>query len=64
MSEGWDRVATPCWLEQVGVRGKARAVVGAQVRAQGEALTEGIQSKNEMLYHGREAWKILESKGW
>lgn len=38
-------------------------MVGAQIRAQGEELMEGNQPKNEISYHGWEAWKILESKG-
>lgn len=46
-SEGWDRVAVPWWLEQAGVGRKARAVVGAPVRAQGGEMTDRRQSAQE-----------------
>lgn len=58
MSEALVRVAMPWWLQQAVVRRKARAVVGAQVRAQGGKVTDGRQlAENEMWRvggrHGR-----------
>lgn len=58
MSEGWDRVATPWWLQQVGVGGKASTVVGAPVRAQGEEVTDGRQPAQERDVHVGEAGRF------